>query len=128
MSKKPRYNDPIRAKCKELGISEAAYWGRRRNGWTKEEALTMPRVGAIHLHEGIPVKRLLPKTRYIEYIKVRKEGFSEEEAWAYATRKVQRYKYSREGMSLWAWCHLHGVSYQIELNKVRREIANANKS
>ena len=61
MRNKNVMNREIEEKCKELGITPHTYRSRLRRGWTKEEALLAPKIGAVHKINGEPVYQYLKR-------------------------------------------------------------------
>lgn len=77
--------------CKSLGIAIPTYYARTHRGWSPDEALSIPRVGAVHLINGKSVYKYLKEVggsyRIFQYrIKV---GYSFEDAIKYAREKTK---------------------------------------
>lgn len=77
--------------CKSLGIAIPTYYARTHRGWSPEEVLSIPRVGAVHLINGKSVYKYLKEVggsyRIFQYrIKV---GYSFEDAINYAIEKTK---------------------------------------
>ena len=47
--------------CKELGVSPHTYYTRRRRGWTEDEAVLVPKMGALYKINGEPVYSYLKR-------------------------------------------------------------------
>lgn len=47
--------------CKELGVSPHTYYTRIRRGWTEDEAVLVPKMGAVYKINGEPVYSYLKK-------------------------------------------------------------------
>jgi hypothetical protein len=45
--------------CKNLGIAIPTYYARTHRGWSPDEVLSIPRVGAVHLINGKSVYKYL---------------------------------------------------------------------
>jgi hypothetical protein len=77
--------------CKNLGIAIPTYYARTHRGWSPDEVLSIPKVGAVHLINGKSVYKYLKEVggsyRIFQYrIKV---GYSFEDAIKYAREKTK---------------------------------------
>ena len=86
----------IEEKCKELGITPHTYRARLRRGWTKEEALLAPKIGAVHRINGEPVYQYLRRIggNYNSFQYRIWAGYSFEDALKFAEKSKRDYKRS----------------------------------
>lgn len=108
-------------RCKELGISYPAYLCRIKNGWTKEEALNVPRVGAVlRTKDGTPIFTYLKSIgkSYSYFQTLVHRGYSAEEALDRVENPRGKGKYFRDGMTLRQWCIINNKNYVTEYYKV----------
>ncbi|MBQ2176221.1 MAG: hypothetical protein II453_14560 [Alphaproteobacteria bacterium] len=59
----------VRSLLSRLGISENTYYSRIRRGWTLEEALSIPKIGAVHILNGKSVYSLLTPPQYLKFLR-----------------------------------------------------------
>lgn len=116
--KDPKVQEIIK-KCKDLGISYNTYLRRLQIGWSKEEALLCPRVGAVYrLKDGTPIYSYLKSIgkNYGIFSNSIHLGLSVEDALELAlnTEQRKRTKYYRGGMSLSQYCIKHELDYKKE--------------
>lgn len=105
-------------KCKEIGISYNSYLRRLQMGWSKEEAISIGKVGAyLRMPDGTPVYSYMKKTgqNYSSFSRFIHLGFTVEEALEAMENLPGRTKYFREGISLRQYCKEHGLNYEKEL-------------
>ena len=118
--KNPEVQEIIK-KCNENGISYVNYLNRLKNGWSKEEALNLPRVGAIYkTKDGTPIFTYLKSIgkSYSYFQTLVHRGYSVEEALDRVENPRGRGKYHRDGMTLRQWCIKNGKNYVTEYYKV----------
>lgn len=121
--KNPEVQEIIR-QCNEVGISYVNYLNRLKIGWTKEEALTAPRVGAVYrTKDGTPIFTYLKSIgkSYHYFLSLIRQGLTVEEALNRVVNSSIKVKHLRDGMSLRQWCIKNGKNYWIEWNKERRK-------
>lgn len=89
MRNKNVMNREIEEKCKELGITPHTYRSRLRRGWTKEEALLAPKIGAVYKINGEPVYSYLKRVggSYKIFSYRIKAGYEFHDAIVYACEK-----------------------------------------
>lgn len=108
----------VMEKCKEIGISYTSYLRRLQIGWTKEEALSVPRIGAaLRLKDGTPVYSYLKSLgkNYNVFNNLMHLGFSLEEAVEQAINyKPSTKKHYKDGMTLRQYCIKNGLDYKKE--------------
>lgn len=51
----------IKSICNKLGITTHTYYARKQRGWTEDEALLMPKVGAVYKINGESVYKYLKR-------------------------------------------------------------------
>ena len=109
-------------KCKEIGISYNAYLRRLQMGWSKEEAISIGKVGAyLRLADGTPVYSYLKGTgKYGSFSRFIHLGSTVEEALEAMNNLPGRTKYYREGMSLRQYCKKNGLNYGVEMYKEKK--------
>lgn len=120
--KDPKVQEIIK-KCEELGITYTTYLRRLQIGWTKEEALSIPRVGAVYrLKDGTPIYSYLNKIgkNYDVFNRFLHLGFSVEDALEHTLKYKPRTTLYRDGMSLYKWCVKNEVSYSNEYYKEKK--------
>jgi hypothetical protein len=75
--------------CKELGVSSHTYYTRIKRGWTEDEAILIPKMGAVYKINGEPVysylKRVGGSYRIFSY-RI-KAGYDLNDAIVYACEK-----------------------------------------
>lgn len=121
--RKPEVQEAMR-RCKELGLSYSGYLGRIRSGWTQEEALNMPRVGAIYkTKDGTPVYTYLKSIgkNYTVFLRYLYDGCTVEEALEMATKPRRNIKRYRDGIPLKQYCEQNGLNYVTEYYKEWRK-------
>lgn len=116
--KDPRVQEIIR-QCNELGITYTSYLRRLQTGWTKEEALSTARVGAVYrTKDGTPIFTYLKSIgkSYGTFNNLIHLGFSVEEALEHTLKceNRTRNKYFRDGMTLRQYCIKNGLDYAKE--------------
>lgn len=114
--KDPRVQEIIK-QCNELGISYWTYSRRIQTGWTKEEALSTARVGAVYrTKDGTPIYTYLKSIgkRYSTFLNMVHMGYSVEEALEQTLNCKGRTKYYRDGLSLRQYCIKNGLDYAKE--------------
>ena len=110
-------------KCKEIGISYNSYLRRLQMGWSKEEAISVGRVGAyLRMPDGTPVYSYMKKTgqSYSSFSNFIHMGFTVEEALEAMENLPGRTKYYRDGMSLRQYCIKNGLNYGVEMYKEKK--------
>lgn len=63
-------SEEIKQKLKELGLTKWAYYTRIYRGWSPEEALNMPKVGAVHTINGKPIYSQLNRSQYHKFLRL----------------------------------------------------------
>lgn len=109
--------------CEETGITYVNYLNRLKNGWTKEEALNLPKVGAIYkTKDGTPIFTYLKSIGkcYNTFLTLVYRGMSPEEALDRVENPRGKGKYRIDGMSLRQWCIKNGKNYSTEYCKLIR--------
>ena len=121
IDRRGRPRDPkvqeIMEKCRDLGIAYTTYLRRLQIGWTKEEALSVGKVGAyLRMPNGESVYSYMKKINksYSTFNNLIHLGFSREEAIEGAINCKGRTKYYRDGMSLRKYCAKNGLDYTKE--------------
>lgn len=86
----------IEERCKELGIKPHTFRARVRRGWTEEEALLAPKIGAVHTINGETVYKYLKRIggSYNSFQYRIRAGFSFEKAVKFAEKVKRDYKRS----------------------------------
>ena len=104
-------------KCKETGITYHAYLRRLKMGWSKEEAISIGKVGAyLRMPDGTPVYSYLKGTgKYSSFARFIQLGSTVEEALEAIEHLPGRTKYYRDGMSLRQYCIKNGLNYGKEM-------------
>ena len=79
--------------CKELGITTHAYHARKQRGWTEEETMLVPKMGAIYVINGEPAYKYLKRVggSYSALLYRLRNGMNFEEA-VKAAEKTRGYK------------------------------------
>lgn len=116
----PEVQEIIR-QCEKLGITYSAYLTRIKKGWTKEEALNTPHVGAVlKTKDGTPIFTYLKSIGkcYGSFINLVHRGCSVEEALDRVENPRGKGKYFREGITLRQWCIKNNKNYVTEYYKV----------
>lgn len=122
--KDPKVQEIIK-KCEELGISYTTYLRRLQIGWTKDEALSIPRVGAVYrLKNGTPIYSYLKSIgkNYDVFNRFMHFGFSVEDALEHTLKYKPRTTLCRDGMSLYRWCVKNEVRYSNEYYKEKKRV------
>jgi hypothetical protein len=111
-------------KCKEIGISYNSYLRRLQMGWSKEEAISIGKVGAyLRLADGTPVYSYLKdEGKYSSFLKFIHLGSTVEEALEAINNLPGRTKYYRDGMSLRQYCKKNGLNYGVEMYKEKKNV------
>lgn len=120
--KDPKVQEIIE-KCKELGISYTTYLRRLQIGWTKEEALSIGKVGAyLRLSNGETAYSYLKKINksYGTFNNLIHLGYSIEEALEGAIKCKGRTKYYRDGISLRKYCLENNLNYEKEYYEIKK--------
>jgi hypothetical protein len=109
-------------KCKEIGISYNSYLRRLQMGWSKEEAISIGKVGAyLRLADGTPVYSYLKDdSKYSSFLRFVHLGSTVEEALEAINNLPGRTKYYRDGMSLRQYCIKNGLNYGVEMYKEKK--------
>ena len=117
--------DKIRQLIKENGISRSTYFKRIESGWSMVEASCVIPSVEVYKINGKSVHSQLSKNKYRAFLKlIYEKGMSVEEAFENVDSLVGNIKYYRDGMTLYSYCKKHGISYNIEYAKLKKENAN----
>lgn len=92
MRKKSEKTTEIEKICEELGISHHTYYTRKRRGWSEDEAILVPKMGAVYKINGETVYNYLKRVggSYRIFSYRIKAGYEFHDAIVYACEKQKR--------------------------------------
>lgn len=75
--------------CEKIGVSYHTYYTRKRRGWTEDEAVLVPKIGAVYKINGEPVYSYLKRVggSYRIFLYRIRAGYELHDAVVYACEK-----------------------------------------
>ena len=111
--------------CKELGITKAAYYARKKRGWSELETNNTTKVGACYrLPNGTPIYSYLKSIgkKYYTFANLLNKGFTVEQALKLTINPIKRKPLlMKDNVSLRQYCLKNGLDYYKEWMKARKK-------